>query len=245
MYMKRLSLFVAALGLLFIAACGKVHVPMVNSMSDIDAKAVNNGEKSLVVMRVSTPWGTPAETRWLHVETGELYKVTSQFESGTQQKAREYDMVTLPAGHYALVYVMYSDGTLGTWPGAFDLDPTKSKISKLGQVNITESRHDDGTVTTISSLRSKGLAADGKTPLIAGFVITPGKSLFLGDMVIEFKIQGKKQLPGYYPAGSVAFSRTTGELERARLILSKEDLGLAEKLAAHSVTRGSLAGERR
>ncbi len=243
MLLKRFFLLVGMVVLL--AACSKVHVPMVNSMSDVDVSAVNNGEKSLVMMRVSSPWGSPAETRWLHVETGNLYKVTSQFGANTQEKAREYDIVTLPAGRYALVWVMYSDGTLGTWPSSpFDLDPTKSRVTRLGQIETRLIKHESGPDTTISALRSKGLAKDGKTPLIAGFTITPGKSLFLGNMVIEFKIQGKQQLPGFYPAGSVAYSLTTKELERARLVLAKEDAGLAEKLTSHGVVRGSLARQR-
>ena len=227
---------------LLLVACGKVYVPSVTSMTRVDAAAVNNGEKSLVVMRVSTPWGTPAETRWLHVETGELVKVTSQFATGTQQAAREFDMVTLPAGTYALAYVMYSDGTKGAWPsGAFDLDASQSEVTRLGQVKLEESKHDGG-VTTVSALRSKGLAENGRTPLIASFTITPGKSLYLGNMTIRFDIKGKRLLPGYYPAGSVAWSVDQSAFERAKLNLAKEDVGLAEKIAKHPVTRGSLAG---
>ena len=236
---KRLAL--VCLGLL-LAACGKVYVPSITSMTKVDSAAVNNGEQSLVVMRVSTPWGTPAETRWLHVETGQLVKVTSQFSTGTQQEAREFDMVTLPAGTYALAYVLYSDGTKGAWPsGPFDLDATQSEVTRLGQVKLEEHSKDGGGVTTISALRSKGLADNGRTPLIASFTITPGKSLYLGNMTIRFDIKGKRLLPGYYPAGSVAWSIDQSPFERAKLNLAREDVGLAEKLARHTVTRGSLA----
>lgn len=228
---------------LLLAACGKIYVPSVTSMTDVDSAAVNNGEKSLVVMRVSTPWGTPAETRWLHVETGRLVKITSQFSTGTRQDAREFDMVTLPAGTYALAYVMYSDGTKGAWPtGAFNLDASLSEVTSLGQVKIEEYGKDGGGVTTVSALRSRGLAENGQTPLIASFTVTPGKSLYLGNMTIRFEIKGKRMLPGYYPAGSVAWLMDQTPFERARLILAKEDVGLAEKLARHTVTRGSLAG---
>lgn len=238
MFVKRLVL--AAL-MVLLAACGKVYVPSLTSMTQVDSAAVNNGEKSLVVMRVSTPWGTPAETRWLHVETGQLVKVTTQFATGSQQEAREFDMVTLPAGTYVLAYVMYSDGTKGAWPsGAFDLDAAKSEVTRLGQVKLEEYKQDGGVVT-VSALRSKGLAENGRTPLIASFSLAPGKSLYLGNMTIKFDIKGKRQLPGYYPAGSVAWSMDQSPFERAKLILAREDVGLAENLGRHTVSRGSLA----
>lgn len=243
MYRNRITVTAvcACLSLILLAACGKVNVPAITPTTSIDSAAVNNGEKSLVVMRVSTPWGSPAETRWLHLETGELVKVTSQFAAGTQQKAKEFDMVTLPGGTYALASVMYSDGTKGVWPGAFDLDASKSEITKLGQVQLTENKQDDGSVNTVSALRSRALEADGKTPLIASFTVTPGKVVYLGNMTIKFDIKGKKQLPGYYPAGSVAWSIDEKPFERAKLTLAGEDVGLAEKMARQSIKRGTLA----
>lgn len=234
MLIKRL---VCAALLLLVAACGTTYVPGITSMTKVDPEAVNNGQKSLVVMRVSTPWGTPAETHWLHVESGELVKITSQFAASSQEKAREFDMVTLPAGYYVLTYVMYSDSTKGTWPSdPFSLDPSLAEVSRLGQVKLTESGG-----ATISALRSKGLSTDGKTPLVAGFTITPGKVAYLGEMVIEFRIQGEKQLPGLYPAGRVAWRVDNSGFERAKLNLAKESPSLAEQMTRRSLTRGSQA----
>ena len=226
------------LGVMLLAACG-ARTPFTGSMARIDADAVNNGEKSLVVMRVSTTWGSPAETRWLHKETGELVTVTSKFTAKTQEVASGYDMVTLPAGTYVLSYVRYSDGTGGGWStGPFDIDPGLSKVSALGQVRTAQSG--SGPVVTTSELRSTGLGKNGKTPLIASFTLTPGKALYLGDMTIAFTIEGKQQLPGYYPADTVAYS-IKQNLERARLALSKEDGGMALKLQNGQIARGSLA----
>ena len=240
--MKRLFFPLILVAAVALAACAKVHVPSFNSMNDVDAAAVNNGEKALVVMRASAPWGSPAETRWLHMETGELYKVTSQFAASRQEDAREFDIVTLPPGKYVLMYVMYSTGSKGVWPGGpFDLDPTKSDVTKLGQVNITTPDKDASPQTVISALRSTGLEKDGKTPLIASFSVTPGEVAFLGNMTVEFSIKGKQVLPGYYPAGSVAWSVNHADLERARLILAKEDPALARKLENKQPTRGGLA----
>ena len=72
MFRDKLLLVPALLVILLTVGCGAVRAPFTGSMSRIDAGAVNNGEKGLVVMRVSTSWGTPAETRWLHVESGAL-----------------------------------------------------------------------------------------------------------------------------------------------------------------------------
>jgi hypothetical protein len=234
MLLKRL---VCAALLLCITACGTAYIPGITSMTDVDAQAVNNGQKSLVVMRVSSKWGTPAETRWLHVESGELVKITSQFASSTQEKAREFDMVTLPAGYYVLAYVMYSDGASGVWPSdPFSLDPSLAEVSRLGQVKTSESGQH-----TLYALRSKGLANDGKTPLIAGFTITSGKVAYLGEMTIDFDIQGKKQLPGVYPAGRVAWRADNSGFERAKLNLAKESPSLAERMTRRGIMRGSLA----
>lgn len=235
----RLKMLACAALLMLVAACSTPYVPGITSMTDVDPAAVNNGQKSLVVFRASTPWGTPAETRWLHVESGELVKLSSQFATSTQEKAREFDMVTLPAGYYVLAYAMYSTGTKGTWPSSpFDLDPSLADVSRLGQVNISET---DSGSTKISALRSKGLANDGRTPLVAGFTVTPGRVLYLGNMTIEFAIQGKEQLPGLYPAGSVAWSVSDRDFERAKLNLAKKDPGMAEQMQKRTLTRGSLA----
>ena len=223
---------------LLLTACG-TRTPFTHSQTAIDAESVNNGQKSLVVMRVSTEWGSPVETRWMHVETGELYKVTSQFGAKTQERAREYDMVTLPPGRYTLVYVMYSDGTGPIWPGApFDIDPAKANVTQLGQVYTATSG--SSPVVKDSALRSTGLGKDGKTPLIAGFTLSPGKAVYLGDMVITFDIKGKEQLPGYYPAGTVGYS-LKHDLNRAKLVVGNYDTGMASKLETLTVTRGTLA----
>ncbi len=240
--MRLRSLFASALvlvALFTLTACGgATHTPFTGSMTKIDTDAVNNGDKSLVMLRVSTTWGSPAETQWRHVPTGEIYKISSQFNATTQEVAKEYDMVTLPPGQYVLVYVMYSSGTGSAWPTSpFDIDPSLSKVSPLGQVNLKQSG-DSGV--TISQLRSTGVGRDGKTPLIASFNLLPGKAVYLGDMTISFAIQGKQQLPGYYPAGTVAWS-VKNELEQARLQLGKEDTGLATKLEHGQITRGTLA----
>ena len=227
---------------MLLTACAKVHVPSFNSMSSVDSAAVNNGEKALVVMRASAPWGSPAETRWLHVETGELYKVSSQFAANRQEEAREFDIVTLPAGKYVLTYVMYSTGSKGVWPGGpFDLDPSKSDVSKLGQIRTSTPDKDGSPETIISALRSTGLEKDGRSPLIASFDVRPGQVAFLGNMTISFDIKGKRVLPGYYPAGTVSWSDSHADLERARLVLAKEDPTLAKKLENKQITRGSLA----
>lgn len=236
----RLSFFLSLFALLalLLAGCG-ARTPFTHSQTNIDADAVNNGQKSLVVMRVSTQWGSPTETRWMHVETGDLYKITSQFGAKTQERAKEYDMITLPAGTYTLVYVMYSDGTGPIWPGSpFAIDPSKAKVTELGQVYTSKS----GSNPTVkdSALRSTGLARDGKTPLIAGFTLLPGKAVFLGDMTITFDIKGKEQLPGYYPAGGVAYS-VQYDLDRAKLVVGNQDTGMAAKLETLRITRGKLA----
>lgn len=234
---RLLPLFLFAV--LFTAGCVTGgRTPFTGSMARIDAGAVNNGEKALVIMRVSSPWGTPAETRWLHVESGQLYMVTSKFAAGTQQTAKEYDMVTLPPGRYVLTYVLYSEDTGPALPSnVFDINPNLSKVSTLGQVN-TEKGGKSGHIT--SALRSTGLAKDGKTPLIAAFTVNRGEVVYLGDMTIQFTIDGKVQLPGYYPAGTVAWS-VRDDLERARLALSNEDAALGTKLRQGRVTRGTLA----
>ena len=240
--MKRLFFPLLLCAALFLAACGKVHVPSFNSMNDVDVAAVNNGQKALVVMRASAPWGSPAETRWLHVETGELYKVTSQFAANRQEEAREFDLVTLPPGKYVLAYVMYSTGSKGVWPGGpFDIDPTKSDVTRLGQIKTSTSSEDSASQTTTSALRSTGLEKDGKTPLIASFTLTPGQVVFLGNMTVDFSIKGKQVLPGYYPAGTISWSVSHADLERARLVLAKEDPGLARSLENKQLVRGSLA----
>lgn len=236
MFLKKLC---CAVLFFVLTGCSTTYVPGVTSMTDVDPAAVNNGEKSLVVLRVSTPWGSPAETRWLHVESGQLVKLSSQFGASTQEKAREFDIVTLTPGYYVLSYVMYSDGARGVWPSdPFDLDPALAEVTRLGQVKISSSALGE---STISALRSKGLANNGKTPLIAGFTITPGKTMYLGAMTIEFGIKGEKQLPGIYPAGHVAWSVSDKDFERAKLNLAKESPSLAEQLEKRSLTRGSLA----
>ena len=234
----RLSFPLLALFVLLLAGCG-ARMPFTHSQTSIDADAVNNGQKSLVVMRVSTQWGSPAETRWMHVETGDLYKITSQFGAKTQESAKEYDMITLPPGTYTLVYVMYSDGTGPIWPGSpFAIDPSKAKVTELGQVYTSKSG--SNPIVKDSALRSTGLAKDGKTPLIAGFTLHPGKAAFLGDMTITFDIKGKEQLPGYYPAGSVAYSMHY-DLDRAKLVVGNYDTGMAAKLETLHITKGKLA----
>ncbi len=237
---RSLSASILILAALFLlAGCGgATRTPFTGATTKIDTDAINNGNKSLVMLRASTTWGSPAETQWRHVPTGELYKVSSQFNASTQEVAREYDMVTLPPGQYVLVYVMYSSGTGSAWPTSpFDINPTLSKVSPLGQVNLKET---GDPVVTISSLRSTGAGKDGKTPLIASFNLLPGKAVYLGDMTVSFAIQGKKQLPGYYPAGTVSWS-VKYDLEQARLQLGKEDTGLAAKLERGQITRGTLA----
>lgn len=241
MRLQRLFIPFVVIFSLALTACGG-KVPFTGSTTKIDNAAVNNGEKSLVLLRVSTPTGGPVETRWMHTESGEVYTISTQFRADTQEVAREYDMVTLPAGHYVLMYAMYSSGTGSAWTVTpFDIDPTLSKVSALGQVRTSE--HGSNPVTTVYQLRSKGLAQDGKTPLIAAFTLTPGKVVYLGDMVMEFTPGGKVQLPGYYPAGTVAFS-ITSDLERARLALGKEDTALAAKLTRQQIVRGTLAHNR-
>lgn len=223
---------------LSLAACGKGNFPLgpSSSMTKIDADSVFNGQKSLVVTRFSTPWGTPAETRWMQLETGQLFTVTSQFAASTQEVAKEYDMVTLPAGTYVLMYALYSSGTGAVWPAApFDIDPSLSKVSELGQVQTKES----GNITT-SMLRSKGLAADGKTPLIAGFTLKPGQALYLGDITVSFDIEGPVQLPGYYPAGKFHYTDKK-DLQRAKFALGKENTALASALEQGRMTWGRLA----
>ncbi len=239
MRIRPFCLSVLLLSLLLLTACGGARTLFTGSMARIDAGAVNNGEKSLVVMRVSTVWGSPAETRWLHKETGELVIVTSKFTAETQEVSRGYDMVTLAPGTYVLSYIRYSDGTAAGLPSRpFDIDPGLSNVSALGQVHTSQS----GTspVVTTFRLRSTGMGKDGRTPLIASFTLTPGKVLYLGDMTISFTIAGKQELPGYYPAGTVAYT-IKRDLERARLALSKEDGGMAIKLQNGQVTKGSLA----
>ena len=235
----RLFLPLLALMAALLAGCAAPRTPFTHSQADIDADAVNNGQKSLVVMRVSTQWGSPAETRWMNVENGEVYKVTSQFGAKTQERATEYDMVTLPPGRYTLIYVMYSDGTGPIWPGSpFAIDPSKAEVTQLGQIYTSKSG--SSPVVKDSALRSTGLAKDGKTPLIAGFTLLPGKAVYLGDMVVTFSIKGKDQLPGYYPAGSVAYS-LKHDLDRAKLVVGNHDTGMAAKLERLTVTRGALA----
>ncbi len=239
MHFKRLALPFLLLALLAPGCAGTTRTPFTGSMARIDADSVNNGTKSLVVMRVSTTWGTPAETRWLNVESGELYIVTSRFAAGTQQVAQEYDMVTLPPGRYVLAYVQYSESTRSSLPfGPFDIDPSLSNVSNLGQVKLEKSGVDSDKLT--SSLRSTGVARDGRTPLIAGFTLGRGEVRYLGDMTIGFGIAGTMQLPGYYPAGKVAWS-THNDLERARLSLSRENAVMGDKLQQGQVVRGSLA----
>ncbi len=236
--MFRKSHFAFAL-LLALALAGCAKSPFSGSMSKIDSDAVNNGEKSLVVMRASSEWGTPAETRWLHVESGELYTVTSKFSASTQEKAREYDMVTLPPGRYVLTYVLYSQSHGASLPKSpFDINPVYSKISDLGQVHTEKSGSDSPYMTY--ALRSTGFAKDGKTPLIASFTLSRGQVLDMGIMTIRFNIQGKEELPGYYPAGSVAY-KITRDAERARLALAEQDGVLASKIKEGQISRGILA----
>ncbi len=240
--MRLRSLFASSLvlvALFFLVGCGgATRTPFTGATTKIETDAVNNGNKSLVMLRASSTWGSPAETQWRHVPTGEVYKISSQFNADTQETAREYDMVTLPPGQYVLVYVMYSSGTGSAWPTSpFDIDPTLSKVSALGQVNLKQT---GDPAVTISQLRSTGVGRDGKTPLVASFTLLPGKAVYLGDMTISFAIQGKKQLPGYYPAGTVSWS-VRNELEQARLQLGKEDTGLAAKLERGQIVRGTLA----
>lgn len=236
----RFSAFLCLVPLLLLAGCGGIQTPFSGSMAKVDAGAVNNGDKGLVMLRASSTWGSPAETRWRHVDTGEVYKVSSQFNASSQEVAREYDMVTLPPGKYVLVYVMYSSGTGSAWPTSpFDIDPSLSKVSDLGQVRTKEGATD--SAVTISALRSPGVTKDGKTPLIASFTLPAGKAVFLGDMTVSFAIQGKQQLPGYYPAGRVAWSVRHDGQEQARLQLAKEDAGLASKLERGQIARGNMA----
>ncbi len=228
-----------SIGLLLTGCAGKS--PFTGSMTKIDAAAVNNGEKSLVVLRVSSPAGGPVETRWLHQESGELYKISSQFSASTQEVAREYDMVTLPPGRYVLMYAMYAGGTSSAWPTQpFDIDPARAKVSDLGQVRTSEQ---GSPATTIYQLRSPGLARDGRTALIASFTLTPGKVVYLGDMTMDFGPQGPVQLPGYYPAGSVSYG-IHYNLEQARIALGQEDASLASKLTRMNISRGVLARAR-
>lgn len=227
--------------LLLLGACG--YLPGATSKTCVQSSAITNGEKSLVVMRAKTIWGSPAETRWLHLETGRLVTVTTQFAASNAQKAGEYDMVTLPAGHYALAYVMYSDGTKGVWQKTIDLDPVAADVSPIGQVYIKRTPQDQDLKTTIWTLRSLGYAENGTTPLIAGFSIGPGKAYYLGEMTIQFKSIGIGMSSGYFPAESVAYSISDLQYETAKLQVAQEDPVIAEKLIRHSVTRGTLAGD--
>ena len=241
--LRRISFFpIILLLLLSLTACGKGNFPFgaSSSMTKIDADSVLNGQKSLVVTRFSTPWGTPAETRWMQLETGELFTITSQFAASTQEVAKEYDMVTLPAGTYVLVYVLYSSGTGDVWPATpFDIDPSLSRVSELGQVQTKE----NAGITT-SMLRSRGLAQDGKTPLIASFILKPGQTAYLGDITVSFEIDGPVQLPGYYPAGKFYYTEKK-DLQRAKFALGKENTTLAASLAQDTIRWGKLARKAR